>query len=377
MDQKHYSYIDALRGYAILAVMATHTSQLFPTWSGFIRKLVDQGARGVELFFLASAITLMMSWSSRHDGMRNFYIRRLFRIAPMFWLAIVLYIWLHGLGPHYWAPDGINGYAIFITAVFAHSWNPAYFNSVVPGGWSIGVEMSFYLVFPFLAYYFRDAKKSLWGLLASLVIAHISFTYVFAYRQFLWPQIAHDYLTWNMVNLWFLNELPVFMTGIYLYFLITKVPSPCSLTVWKKEMVLIFSLCLMVWLAQRSDPYYLFYGYLSIYAAYGFAFALFAFSLAKGSGKYLVNPVITTLGKMSFSAYLWHFAVIKYLGSSFLSSITFWIGSIEQPALTFFGLLLGIVLVTSALSWFTYRFIEIPMIRLGNNWILRLDQRSL
>lgn len=375
--EKHYTYIDALRGYAILMVIATHILQFFPAWSGFIRKLIDQGARGVELFFLASALTLMMSWSSRNDGMRNFYIRRLFRIAPMFWLGIVLYIGLHGLGPQYWAPTGIDGFAIFTTAVFAHGWNPAYFNSVVPGGWSIGVEMSFYLVFPFLAYYFRDAKKALWGLLASLVIAYFSFTFAFAYRQLLWPQIAHDYLIWNLVNLWFLNELPVFMTGICLFFVINKNSSLHTSTVLKNEMILIFALCSMVWLAQRGDPYYLLYGYLSIYAAYGFAFALFTFSLAKGAGKYLVNPLIVTLGKMSFSAYLWHFAVIEIVGGSFLTSITLWVDPIEQPALAYGVLFLGIILVTSALSWFTYRFIERPMIRLGNNWILRLDQRSL
>lgn len=374
MGPKHYSYIDALRGYAILAVIATHTSQFFPTWSGFIRNLIDQGARGVELFFLASALTLMMSWYSRHDGVLHFYIRRLFRIAPMFWLGIILYVGLHGLGPQYWAPNGLDGFAILMTAVFAHGWNPAYFNSVVPGGWSIGVEMSFYLVFPLLAFYFYDGKRAFWGVMASLVVAHLSFEYVFAYRQSVWPQITHDYLTWNLVNLWFPNELPVFMTGIGLYFAIAKYSTAESKAAWKYWALLITSIVLMVWLAQRPDPYNLLRGYLSIYAAYGFTFALFTFALAKGAGGFLVNPIITLLGKISFSAYLWHFAVIEITGNAFLSSITLFFSSLEAPTLSFLCLFLVIVIVTGMLSWLTYQLIEKPMVKLGNDLILKLGR---
>ena len=66
MSNKHYAYIDALRGFAILAVIATHTSQITPDVNGTTIKLLTQGARGVELFFLTSALTLMMSYFEIH-----------------------------------------------------------------------------------------------------------------------------------------------------------------------------------------------------------------------------------------------------------------------------------------------------------------------
>lgn len=47
IKQNHFGFIDALRGYAILVVIAVHTSQCATAWGGFGRQIVDQGARGV------------------------------------------------------------------------------------------------------------------------------------------------------------------------------------------------------------------------------------------------------------------------------------------------------------------------------------------
>lgn len=99
MKNLHYRYIDALRGYAILLVMACHASQTRVQLGELGRTLLNQGARGVQLFFVASALTLSISWTSKNDGPLRFYIRRFFRIAPMFWLGIVVFVWLDGFGP--------------------------------------------------------------------------------------------------------------------------------------------------------------------------------------------------------------------------------------------------------------------------------------
>jgi len=60
---RHFGYIDALRGIAILGVMAVHCSQCIPEHPGVFRGVINEGARGVQLFFVASALTLTMSWS--------------------------------------------------------------------------------------------------------------------------------------------------------------------------------------------------------------------------------------------------------------------------------------------------------------------------
>ena len=112
---------------------------------GVGRTLVDQGARGVQLFFVASALTLVMSWTSRNDGALRFYVRRLFRIAPMFWLGIAFFVWLDGFGPRYFSLKGIDETHVILTSIFLHGWHPEYITSLVHGEWSIAVEMVFTL----------------------------------------------------------------------------------------------------------------------------------------------------------------------------------------------------------------------------------------
>ena len=109
-----------MRGWAILLVIMVHSSQLAPALDGAFAKIAAQGARGVQLFYVASALTLTMSWHARRDGTVPFYLRRLFRIAPMFWLAIPFFLLINGTGESYWAPDGIHGWQIAATAMFVH-----------------------------------------------------------------------------------------------------------------------------------------------------------------------------------------------------------------------------------------------------------------
>ena len=68
LTPNRYAYIDALRGYAILLVIAVHSSGYFSDLSYPVQTLAYQGARGVQLFFVASSLTLCISWSARQDG---------------------------------------------------------------------------------------------------------------------------------------------------------------------------------------------------------------------------------------------------------------------------------------------------------------------
>jgi exopolysaccharide production protein ExoZ len=106
-DARHLDYIDALRGYAILGVIAVHATVAAPGLEWPLRLVAEQGARGVQLFFLVSALTLMLSWRERGDGLMPFYIRRIFRIGPMFWLAMVFFVAIEASGlsvGDWWSP---------------------------------------------------------------------------------------------------------------------------------------------------------------------------------------------------------------------------------------------------------------------------------
>ena len=92
---KKFDWIDFGRGIAVLLVIMIHSAQAFQT-SGELKKITHTGDIGVQLFFILSGLTLFSSYSNRYniDGCyRNkfFFIRRLFRIAPLYTLAAVFY----------------------------------------------------------------------------------------------------------------------------------------------------------------------------------------------------------------------------------------------------------------------------------------------
>ncbi|MCV2368884.1 acyltransferase family protein [Roseateles oligotrophus] len=147
-------WIDAMRGLAILMVLANHVALQVPGLSGPLRALASFGQMGVQLFFVASAYTLCLSWQQRRGNERrpllSFLLRRFFRIAPLYWFAIALFFGLGLLLAEQQTGSPYNWANIWANVFFVHGLLPAAQNSVVPGGWSIGVEMVFYLLFPAL-----------------------------------------------------------------------------------------------------------------------------------------------------------------------------------------------------------------------------------
>src|SRR5579859_6173039 len=91
-----FAYIDCVRGYAVVLVITCHVTGAFAQLPYPVHRLTTLGWHGVQLFFLASAVTLLMSW--HHDQARfgraqvaPFFIRRFFRIAPAYYAAAAFY----------------------------------------------------------------------------------------------------------------------------------------------------------------------------------------------------------------------------------------------------------------------------------------------
>ena len=217
MEPRRYAYIDALRGYAILMVIAIHTSQAFPDLPKSLATVLSQGARGVQLFFVTSALTLSMSWVARNESATDFYIRRFFRIAPMFWLAIPFFVWLDGTDPSLYAPDGIGFRHIAMTAMFVHGFWPDTITSVVPGGWSVADEVIFYALFPAIVPALLKANwRSLIIVSVAAVVGGAQFSRLLESFSYLLPTSAQG-VAGIYFSLWFPRQLPCFIFGIMLF----------------------------------------------------------------------------------------------------------------------------------------------------------------
>ncbi len=364
LEIKKYDYIDALRGFAILGVVLVHSSQWVNPTSSILLTFATEGAMGVQLFYVASALTLFLSMSQRRQQedkpLLGFFIRRFFRIAPAFYGAIIVYTFYRGMGPSYWAPNGLEWWHVSLTALFMHGWHPETINSVVPGGWSIAVEMTFYLFVPFLFSKLTSIRITLIALLASLLFSRsISFG-IIKYLEPLYSENLH-HLVYSFENLWFFSQLPVFISGILLYHLILKFP-----TVEKNTAILIqiTSFYLIVAFASAQTWNNL----LPKHVLYGFAFVLFSLSLYYSPSKIFVNKIMVVLGRLSFSIYLVHFMVLSILKNIFLD------GFVLDGNIGFLSLSLLVLAVSTMISYVTNRLVELPGIKMGKALVKRIQK---
>jgi peptidoglycan/LPS O-acetylase OafA/YrhL len=350
---RHFDYINALRGYAILMVIAVHTATAFPDLPNWLTQILSQGARGVQLFFVTSALTLSMSWVSRNETAANFYTRRLFRIAPMFWIAIVFFVWLNGTGPSTYAPDGIGFKHIAMTALLVQGFWPDTISSVVPGGWSVADEVIFYALFPAIVPPLLKASwKSLIIVAAAAIVLGPRLSGLFEYGfSYLYPEL--ESVAGNYFRLWwFPRQLPCFIFGIMLFRLSAEERCvPVSLA----RRTGFLAIALMLFIPFLDGVKYTLP--LGLVTTYGIVFSLFAFSLMYWPNSPLIGRRIEWIGKVSYSAYFIHFVTLRLM--PFLPST-------EWPVVDLAYMFSIQVLITVGFSSLTYLMIEKPMIRLGS-----------
>ena len=300
MGPKKLLYIDSMRGWAILMVIACHQALCFGNLSAPIRLLASYGQTGVFLFFVASAFTLCNSSTGREgedNATRNFFIRRYFRIAPLYYTGIVFYLVLRALLPENSGLLGSEQPARNVLANIAlvHGFMPSAFTGVVPGGWSIGTECAFYLMFPLL---FSGCLKmqNQFGWKILLVPTGI----VAAASALILAKVG---ISNNIFWFWYdfiLNQLPVFMTGIILFFLVQREAFQPDLR-RDVPMFLLFSAA-GIW-ALKMNLFIV----LPVVSAISF---VFLFNILRFS--ILTDGLIERIGRVSYSMYIFHFAAVLF-----------------------------------------------------------------
>ena len=361
-------YIDALRGIAILGVLAVHTHQVAPPAWVPLATVATNGHFGVQLFYLMSAFTLMVSRqrrAGREIGVwRNYVTRRFFRIAPMYWVAILAYLSVMGLAPRHYAPDGVTWWAVFGNFFFLHGWHPEWINSVVPVGWSVGVEESFYAILPLLALAITTWERAAIACVVSLPLA--AWLAPLALKAF--PGVSNEVMT-GFLHFWLPNQLPVFLLGILLFFALPKIAAWAEAHSRDRSLLLLAIGALLVGLLVGGTT-----KMLPPHIAFTLGFFCLAAALTVRPFGLLVNPVTVYFGKISYSVYLLHYLL---LGQA--KELIYWINSYLPRSMSADGqflAVLGVLMVMCAgICSVTYRYIEEPCIALGKRIIERMEER--
>ena len=359
VEQQKFAFVDALRGFAVLGVVIAHLPL-----PAKIQALNGAGAYGVQLFFVVSAFTLFNSvhakFGKENRPVLNFFLRRFFRIAPAFYLALTFYLYKDGLAARFWAPDGIHWHQVLSTLSFMHGWKPDWINSVVPGGWSIAVEMTFYAFVPACYHYIRDAQRAV---LASVVLLILGVLINATTRALLFsPDAGADTaLTDYFFQYWFASQVCVFPFGFALYFLLRDGvlrPTIRTSTVLGIAFIAGYA-CIAL---SRS----LYFGVHPQFL-YGAVFAALGYAMAIKPARILVNPITCYIGKISFSLYLFHFWAlelsVRYLGlpSTYLGSLVIFVVTLAASL---------------AIATCTFYLVEQPGQRLGGRVIRKLERNA-
>jgi len=353
-------YIDTIRGMAILMVIITHTAQQGVVKLPHILSVFFSfGARGVQLFFIASAFTLFRSYEKRNKMekslLKNFFIRRFFRIAPIYYLGIIYYIFRIMYNLPYWmgSQSHITKSNIISNFFYCHGFSPYWINSFVPGGWSITVEMFFYILFPFLFKRIKNINSAFIFFNVSLLIKLI-LQEIFQYANF----ISDAYLWREFLFYYFPSQLPIFVLGIILYFLIENLDN--VKLVKTKNIVCLFVL-LPIQIGSKFDFLYV------NHLIFGIIFVVFALVLSKEKLSFLSKSFIRYIGKISFSIYIIHFIVIAWLAKFHL--IDFY----DNYLINFMLRFILILFFSTLISTLTYSVIEIPFQSLAKRIIIKAE----
>jgi peptidoglycan/LPS O-acetylase OafA/YrhL len=179
---KRIPALDGLRGIAILLVLVRHsvagveTTNVF--WSSVIKPLRVTWS-GVDLFFVISGFLIggiLLDARNSRRYFQTFYLRRTFRILPIYYLFLAFYFARHL--PIRFIPGTLGDTSplpvpLFSFVTFTHNFWMASFGWFGAWGiaptWSLAIEEQFYLTIPFVIR--RISTRSLYVTLACIMVA--------------------------------------------------------------------------------------------------------------------------------------------------------------------------------------------------------------
>lgn len=356
----HLPGIEALRGYAAFAIVIFHvihlTQAAVPQSLEFMKWFFGYG---VPLFFVVSAFSLAYGYAGKLSAGRQvteFYLRRLFRIAPLYYLAILAQLGVVA----YLGAEQPSPLSLLLAVGFVFNLNPSMVDGIAPASWSVGVEMLFYAIFPVVLALAATLPRAilLTAVFAALSIGH-------AYLAHKW-KLNPSFVTHGLVF-----NLPYFGFGLVAYQLLRIAPARWGGLLSFAGLALIVA----VWAAAPIFAAPTAGGVVNVLymLTWGAPFGILCVGMALSPPALLSNRFTQFLGKISFGVYLGHPQVIFVLDRL---GVYARIREIPGGSGVTFPLA---VLVTSAvvivLGWALFRYVETPGIAVGRRLAGRLAPR--
>ena len=299
----HYKHIDSLRGIAVLFVIWLHVSEKYinlsttlkenGSWLYDIALYLNFGRIGVVIFFAISGFVLLKSI----NGVKEFIIKRFFRLYPLFWLSVILGIYIIYL---------FGGAVSFDKVVANLTMLPLMFNQDMVLGlyWTLEAELFFYFI-GLLLFIFKASNKPINLFLISIVFL------VFFVIDKKFNLLNPEHTGFIVLPL---NLAIMFWGALYRY--IYDNPN-ISINIFNKE-IKVKLLFIILTISIIILPLMIFFkGVIDMnfrYTKFGISYILGISIFILLSTKFKIyNRILVWIGTISYSLYLFHPIVFNYL----------------------------------------------------------------
>lgn len=326
-----------------------HLSSLaLPSWASAVG---THFGFGVHLFFVISAFALMhtLKVHARESWIRDYLVKRFFRIAPLFYLMLVVYLAFFSVKG--WAlPDGRT---ILLSIFFVFNFVPGKEEGIVWASWTIGVEMIFYAVLPVVLAVTKSVRGFLVLFVGSVLVSFLS-RYSLESSGGVLAKYAYAA---------FISNAGIFAAGLLACAVFRRI-NEAELAVRMRAsrvlgmgllalVVLLFTPVAVLLLGPgRPDSY-----------VWGTVFGTLVLWQAFAPARILSNRVMVWIGERSYSVYLLHPILIILM-----APVNKWLYQSIEPLLgngAFFVCAVVTLATLLAASAVSYRFVEAPGMALG------------
>ncbi|MBC7947583.1 MAG: acyltransferase [Chitinophagaceae bacterium] len=339
--------LNGIRTIAAMAVVIFHIGVELKAFGFESTTRTDLGGFGVSMFFSLSGflITYLLLIEKARFGnvsIKDFYIRRVLRIWPLYFLYLTLAL----ITMYVYLPESLPGslaYYLFLGANI-----PYIFGTTLPlliHYWSLGVEEQFYLFWPWVIRKSKNILRFLIIFTVVFIVIKLGLRYINATTEYKWPYQAwhvtrFDCMTIGAIGAFFFyHKNPLFLKVVY--------SVPAQILAWSVVVLMLFN---KFHIASVLDSEFL------------AALTVVMIVNVSTNPKTLVNldkPVFDFLGKISYGIYVYHAIIIFFTIE--------WLGFFIQrlPIVPRYMFVFTFIpLVTFLVSYLSYEYFEKRFLRI-------------
>ncbi|QRQ99568.1 acyltransferase family protein [Dyadobacter sandarakinus] len=333
--------LDYLRGLAAISIMLYHMHLLSFGEADASSPLAKVKIYGVTIFFVLSGLTLYKVYVAQFTLSRlsNFFVKRIFRIVPLLWLATFLTYLLD--------TENIPVKRLVLNfLVLPGIIRPEFF--VADGAWSIGNECGFYLFFPFMLMLVRKNKRYIILLLLAAMLPFLYYTY----------NMLNPGLTLGAQWKYYVNPLSQFIFFVVGMLLGMLADPGQNLRRWA-PLLSVAALAAIFLYPAAGEPVVLVSGHTRIWLSLiTIALCYFIYISDLSFLPRAVQWALSTLGEISYSVYLLHpviYAMIRWVFG-------------EHYAAHMYEIIVITIAATLVLSYFSYEYFEKTFMKLAQKY---------